>query len=49
MGLGIPSLILKIMLESNPLKSIILVRRLAVGVCIGGTQRYLGAVVSVIL
>ena len=30
MGLGIPSLNIKIMLESNPLKSIMLVRRLAV-------------------
>ena len=31
MDLGIPPLIIKIMLESNPLKSIMLVRRLAVG------------------
>ena len=30
MGLGIPPLKIKIMLESNPLKSIMLVRRLAV-------------------
>ena len=30
MGLGIPPLRIKIMIESNPLKSIILVRRLAV-------------------
>ena len=30
MGLGIPPLNIKIMLESNPLKSTILVRRLAV-------------------
>ena len=30
MGLGIPPLRIKIMLESNPLKSIMLVRRLAV-------------------
>ena len=30
MGLGIPPLHINIMLESNPLKSIILVRRLAI-------------------
>ena len=37
MGLGIPPLKIKMMFESNPLKSITLVRRLAVG-----EQRVLG-------
>ena len=38
MGLGAPTLKIKIMLESNPLKSIILVQRLAVALRIFGIR-----------